>query len=125
MLTISEKIFKRLKENHMSQAEFARQTGISTSTINDWKIKGNIPSADKIMSICHALEMTPEELLTEDDIKDSRDADRLKPGDRKILDVYHSFSEKQQKRMMFYMKRLAREKQDDDDIHRREAEVKE
>ena len=94
----------------MSQAEFSRQTGISTSTINDWKTKNHTPVADKIMIICRVLEMTPEELLSEEEkATNLQDSDRLKPGDRKMLDDYHSFTEKQQKRLVPYMKRLKKE----------------
>ena len=110
MTTISKRIFDRLEEYRMSQAEFSRQTGISTSTINDWKTKGHTPAADKILVICRVLEMTPEELLSEsEDPVELLDEERLKPGDKKMLDDYHSFTESQQKRLKSYMKRLLKE----------------
>ena len=109
MTTISKRIFDRLNEYRMSQAEFSRQTGISTSTINDWKKKGHTPAADKILVICRVLEMTPEELLAEEEPEERLDAESLKPGDKKILDEYHSFTESQQKRLKSYMKRLLKE----------------
>ena len=34
-MIISERIIKVLKERNMTQAEFAKQVGISTSTISD------------------------------------------------------------------------------------------
>ena len=110
MTTISKRIFDKLKEYRMSQAEFSRQTGISTSTINDWKMKGHTPAADKILVICQVLEMTPEELLAEREkpVK-LLDTESLKPGDREMLDDYHSFTESQQKRLKSYMKRLLKE----------------
>jgi len=48
----------------MSQIEFAHKTGISQSTISDWRRKGTNPSADKIMTICEVLDVSPYELLT-------------------------------------------------------------
>ena len=48
ILIISEKIFYLLDKNGMSQKDFAAQTGISQSTISDWKRKKTNPSADKI-----------------------------------------------------------------------------
>ena len=36
-MIISERIIKVLKERNMTQAEFAKQVGISTSTISEWK----------------------------------------------------------------------------------------
>lgn len=36
-MTISERILKVLKDRNMTQAEFAKQVGIATSTISEWK----------------------------------------------------------------------------------------
>ena len=63
-MQIGERIYKYLEEKGMSQAEFVSRTGISQSTVSDWKIKKNNPSADKIMVICKALDISPYELLT-------------------------------------------------------------
>ena len=46
---ISEKIFELILRNGMTQKEFSEETGISQSTISDWKRKGTNPSADKRM----------------------------------------------------------------------------
>ena len=48
----------------MTQMEFAKRTGFSNSAISDWKRKKTNPSAEKIMDICYALDITPEQLLT-------------------------------------------------------------
>ena len=63
-MIISERIFKILKDKNMSQNVFAKQVGLASSTISDWKTKRTNPSADKIMDICMVLEVTPEQLLT-------------------------------------------------------------
>ena len=63
-MIISEKIFELIKAKGMTQKEFALATGISQSTISDWKTKKTNPAADKIMVICDTLNVTPEELLT-------------------------------------------------------------
>lgn len=63
-MIISEKIFELIKAKGMNQKEFALATGISQSTISDWKTKKTNPAADKIMVICDVLNVTPEELLT-------------------------------------------------------------
>ncbi len=63
-MIISEKIFELIKAKGMNQKEFALATGISQSTISDWKTKKTNPAADKIMVICDVLGVTPEELLT-------------------------------------------------------------
>ena len=51
-MTISERILKVLKDRNMTQAEFAKQVGIATSTISEWKKRKTNPTADKIMDIC-------------------------------------------------------------------------
>lgn len=62
-MIISERIFKIMNERGMSQIEFSRKTGISQSTISDWKRKKTNPAADKIMIICEVLNVTPYEIL--------------------------------------------------------------
>lgn len=63
-MTISERIFERLKQISMSQKEFAENTGILQSTISEWKKKKTNPSSDKILVICKVLDVTPEWLLS-------------------------------------------------------------
>ena len=69
-MTIGERIFKLMEEKCLSQIEFSRRTGISQSTISDWKRKKTNPAADKIMIICEVLGVTPYEILQ--DSKSSR-----------------------------------------------------
>ena len=52
-----------MNERKITQIELSQSTGISQSTISDWKRKGTNPAADKIMKICKILDVTPEELL--------------------------------------------------------------
>ena len=54
-MLISERIYQYMSEKGISQKEFSSRTGISQSTISDWKRKGTNPSADKIMIICEVL----------------------------------------------------------------------
>ena len=63
-MTISDRIFEKIKEKAMSQKEFSEKTGILQSTISEWKKKGTNPSSDKIMKICQVLQVTPEWLLS-------------------------------------------------------------
>ena len=69
---IYEKIFARLEELHMSQIELSRQTGIATSTINDWRKKKINPQADKLVAICKALDMSLVDLLCDEEDKKSK-----------------------------------------------------
>ncbi|MCR5345117.1 MAG: helix-turn-helix transcriptional regulator [Lachnospiraceae bacterium] len=63
-MTISERIFEIMKERGISQMEFSKGAGIAQSTISDWKRKKTNPSVDKIMDICRALNVEPDELLS-------------------------------------------------------------
>lgn len=63
------KNFELILRNGVTQKEFSEETGISQSTISDWKRKGTNPSADKILKICEVLKVTPYELLGENEIE--------------------------------------------------------
>ena len=63
-MTISERIFERLRQLSMTQKEFAEKTGIQQSTISEWKKNKTNPSSDKILAICKTLDVSPEWLLS-------------------------------------------------------------
>ncbi len=62
-MIISERLFKLMEEKGITQLELSSDTGIAQSTISDWKRKKTNPSADKIMTICEVLDVSPFELL--------------------------------------------------------------
>ena len=94
-MTISERILKVLKDRNMTQIEFAKQVGIATSTISEWKKKKTNPAADKIMNICNVLQITPEQLLTGKGIEDEEEIaaaspeSRFTPYDIQLIEDYH------------------------------------
>ena len=98
------------KEKNITQLELSRRTGIATSNISDWKKKKTNPKADCLLSICDALEITPEQLLTGKGIDpEYKDADmdyEVTRSDIKILKQIHSLGDAQYKRLMAYMKAL-------------------
>ncbi|CBK73514.1 Helix-turn-helix [Butyrivibrio fibrisolvens 16/4] len=51
----------------MTQKEFSALTGISESTISDWKHKKFNPGADKIPAICRVLNISSSELFELDE----------------------------------------------------------
>ena len=111
-MIISERIIKVLKERNMTQAEFAKQVGISTSTISEWKKRKTNPTVDKIMDICNVLQITPEQLLTGKGIEDEEEIaaaspeSKFTPSDVKMIEDYHNLKEERQKRLMAYMEAL-------------------
>lgn len=114
-MIISERIFKLLKDKNMSQNAFAKQVGIASSTISDWKTKKTNPSADKIMDICMVLEVTPEQLLTgkgidedyvEGNSKKTKVKTEISKADIRIIEDIHALKDAQRKRLMKYMEAL-------------------
>lgn len=89
-MLISERIYKYLEEKGMSQIDFANRTGISQSTISDWKRKGTNPSADKIMIICEVLDISPYELLLGTDNKKHKE---YRQTDCIVIDKHSFFSD--------------------------------
>ena len=111
-MLISERIFKLIKDKNMTQAEFARRAGIACSTISEWKKRKTNPSADKIMDICAALEVTPEQLLSgrglDEEGGQGRSEKELKltPMDYRIIEDYHGMKKAQKDRLLAYVEAL-------------------
>ena len=109
-MIISERIFYMMEKKNMTQLELSKRTGIATSNISDWKKKKTNPKADCLLSICDALEITPEQLLTGKGIdpgyKDEDANYEVTRSDIKILKQIHSLGDEQYKRLMAYMKAL-------------------
>ena len=105
-MTISERILKVLKDRNMTQVEFAKQVGIATSTISEWKKKKTNPT------ICNVLQITPEQLLTGKGIEDEEEIvaaspeSRFTPYDIQLIEDYHGLKEEQKKRLMAYVEAL-------------------
>ena len=112
-MIISGRIFYVMEQKNITQLELSRRTGIATSNISDWKKKKTNPKADCLLSICDALDITPEQLLTGKGIDpEYKDADmdyEVTRADIKILKQIHSLGDEQYKRLMAYMKALQKE----------------
>ncbi|MFR7667810.1 MAG: ORF6N domain-containing protein [Mediterraneibacter faecis] len=105
-MIISERIFYVMEQKNITQLELSRRTGIATSNISDWKKKKTNPKADCLLSICDALEITPDQLLTGKGIDpEYKDADmdyEVTKADIRILKQIHSLGDEQYKRLMAY-----------------------
>lgn len=110
IMIISERIFYVMEQKKITQLELSRRTGIATSNISDWKKKKTNPKADCLLSICDALEITPEQLLTGKGIDpEYKDADmdyEITRADIRILKQIHSLGDEQYKRLIAYLKAL-------------------
>lgn len=111
-MTVSERILKVLEDRSMTQTEFAKQVGIASSTISEWKKRKTNPSVDKLLDICSVLQITPEQLLTgkgidnENEISISNHEKRFTPQDIRLIEDYHGLKKVQQKRLIAYMEAL-------------------
>ncbi len=109
-MTISEKIFDILLEKDISQKEFSEMTGISPSTISDWKRKGTNPAADKIMVICDALNISVYELLNEGQNERCRQLDYViilkGSAEYALLEEFRSLNGKSKERLLGYAEAL-------------------
>ena len=100
-MKVYEKIFARLDELNMSQSELSRRTGISTSTINDWKKKKINPQADKLVAICRAFDMSLAELLGDDETENS--SVDYSAEERYLIECYRRSDDQVRKHMLRYM----------------------
>ena len=112
-MIISERIFKILEDKNISKNAFAKKVGLASSTVSDWNTKKTNPSADKIMVICDALGVTPEQLLTgkgidEDYVEREVCSDKviISNEDIRIIEDIHSLKTAQRDRLMKYMEAL-------------------
>lgn len=110
-MIISEKIFELIKERGMSQKDFALATGISQSTISDWKTKRTNPAADKILVICDVLGVTPVELLTSGEQFKSYEPERkdmviTSPEKKALIERINAMDDRQVTRLLEYLNKL-------------------
>lgn len=110
-MIISEKIFELIKEKGMNQKEFALATGISQSTISDWKTKHTNPAADKIMVICDVLGVTPVQLLTSGEQFKSYEPEQKdeivsSPEKRLLIERVKAMDDAQVKRVLEYVNKM-------------------
>lgn len=100
---ISKRIFELMEERGVSQKELSERTGISTSTISDWKNKGNAPTSEKISSICNALNITADVIFNDVEIEHVKT--RVITEESELWDfvnAYDNLSASAQKRVLAY-----------------------
>ena len=111
-ITPSERIFEILEQEDISQSELSKRTGIPTSTISDWKRKGNIPTADKIALVCEALHVQPEDILGKANGTEENRRVVLKNEPLwDFISLYDSFEDEQKKRLLKYMMAILKAEQ--------------
>ena len=99
-MAVNEKLFEVLKEKKITQKKLSKMTGIPESTISDWKRKGKTPGTDKLVQVCKAINVSPNEILGDVDFVVQNDSvkylieqvDKMPLEDKEYLYRYlHSF----------------------------------
>ena len=112
-MTVGQRIFYLLNEKGMTQVEFSKRTGIATTTISDWRKKNTNPGSDKVMSICAALDVTPEYLLSGvcEDSTRGRSIDYLVipqgTDERMLLELFSDLPWPERAQLLDYAKKLS------------------
>lgn len=113
-MIISERIFRLLEEQEISQKTFSDRTGIAQSTISDWKRKKTNPAADKILIICEVLGITPDELLSGAECMGDRQVSYIRIGkgtdEYALVEQYRSLKPSDKGRILGYLQAVQEKK---------------
>ena len=115
-MMISQKIFKLLELEKLSQKDFYEKTGIPQSTISDWRKKNTNPASDKILIICEVLKVTPYELLSgveEEGCRSRKQKCKIiaeASEENLLLEMYDKLDRDQRNRLLGYIEALAEKK---------------
>ena len=80
---IGTRIRRYREAKKLTQKQFADMIGISNSRVSNWESGINRPDVDMLAAICHALAVSPSELL---DVR--LDSDELTDHERNIVTAY-------------------------------------
>lgn len=86
----------------LSQKGLASKIGVSNSRVSNWEQGINRPDADILAAICHALEVSADNLL---DVKLSNDS--LTESEQQLLTDYRSFNDEGKEKVRDYVADLA------------------
>ena len=88
---IGNKIRKYRKESGLTQEQLAEKINVTKSRISNWEQGINRPDADIIGNICHALNVSPSDLLNVH-LTD----DELNAHEKKVIKAYRTKEDLQQ-----------------------------
>lgn len=113
-MTIPQRIFETMKEKGITQSELSRKSGVSTSTISDWKNKNKMPSSNKLSAIAEALGVPIEYLVNDtlDYINRKSEAPETVNVDstaKELLDAYSALSLVNKAKALSYICKLNEE----------------
>ena len=102
-----------MKENNITQAQLSKGTGISPSTISDWKKKNTSPSSDKISVIADFLEIPVADLLGADtcDVASSVSNNNIQNGNNNNIAINNCDYDINEKKLIEKFRELDYEEQ--------------
>ncbi len=101
-----ENFRKLLDLNHLKVSDFSRLSGISQSTLSDWKQGRSIPKADKMQRIAECLNVSVEYLMTGEN-NTSFAMPSYNPVVHAIIEYYDKLTENQQNIILELMREFA------------------
>ncbi len=94
-MTREEKLQYLIKEKYKSVREFSREAGIPNSTLNSMFKKGiGGTGIDTVMIVCHALGITPDDLIDDDYIIKDVNSVKRSSEDESLLSDFHKLNHK-------------------------------
>ncbi len=106
-MNFNERLFKILEERGITQKELSKKSGISESTICDWKRKGKVPGIDKVLIISRVLGISLYDLISDDLISDDHPADYVLDDKEKLLiERYRALDDGHKRRLLAYFEQI-------------------
>ena len=90
MKNILEEFTKLRLQRGWNEYEFAKNTGISQSTISTWYRRNQVPTIQNIEKVCNGVGITLSQFFAESD-----DLVALTPEQREMLDNWSALTDKQ------------------------------
>lgn len=86
-MTFSERLFELLELKGISQYKFAKELGVSTSRVSQWKSRKSNPPTNLLYQISQLLGVSMEYLLT------GEESNAKSQEDTKVLTLFHSMND--------------------------------
>ncbi len=103
----TEKFAELIKENHLTKAEVAAETGIPLQTICNWLSRGSQPSADRVAKLADYFEVSTDYLLGRSNELGIIETDaNLSQDEEELLILFRKMAEKEKYEVLGFAKGL-------------------
>jgi len=95
-MKIIENITKIMKEKGITAYQLEKDTGIRQTTFSKWK-SGSQPAADKLETVIHYLQVSPNEIFGYNDPEDPRPVpEQLTENEKELLKYFRKLPDREQ-----------------------------